>query len=73
MNANELETTNKLLKVIVALLLRGKDERSLKLRERIEILDELGVKPVVIAEILGRTNTHISKELVGIRKQRKAK
>ena len=73
MKNDTLESTNKLLKVIVALLLRGKDERPLKLRERIDILDELGLKPVEIAEILGRTNTHINKELAGIRKQRKSK
>jgi hypothetical protein len=73
MDKHALESTNKLLKVIIALLLRGKDEGKLNLRERVEILDELGLKPVEIAEILGRTNTHVSKELVGIRKKRKQK
>jgi len=73
MDKNALESTNKLLKVIVALLLRGKEEQTLTLRQRIEILNELGLKPVEIAEILGRTNTHISKELTGIRKSRKQK
>jgi len=73
MDNNALESTNKLLKVIVALLLRGKDEQALTLRQRIEILNELGLKPIEIAEILGRTNTHINKELSGIRKGRKQK
>ena len=73
MDKNTLESTNKLLKVIVYLLLRGKDEQTPTLRQRIEILNELGLKPVEIAEILGRTNTHISKELTGIRKNRKQK
>ena len=73
MDKHELESTNKLLKVIIALLLRGRDEEKLNLRERVEILDGLGLKPVEIAEILGRTNTYVSKELVGIRKQRKQK
>ncbi len=72
MKSDTLESTNKLLKVIVALLLRGKDEHPLKLRERVEILDELGLRPADIAEILGRSNTYVSKELVGIRKQRKS-
>ena len=55
-------------------MLRGKDEgKKLNLRERVEILDGLGSKPVEIAEILGRTNTYVSKELVGIRKKRKQK
>lgn len=71
MAKNTLESTNRLLKVIVALLLRGKDEQALTLRQRIEILDDLGLKPVEIAEILGRTNIHVNKELTGIRKSRK--
>lgn len=73
MDNSTRESTNKLLRVIVALLLRGKDERALTLRDRIAILNELGLKPVEIAEILGRTNTHINKELTGIRKARKQK
>ena len=71
MDNNTLESTNKLLRVIVALLLRGKDERSVSLREQIEILDDLGIKPVEIGKILGRTNTYINKELSGIRGRRK--
>ena len=69
MEEKAIETTNKLLKVIISLMLRAKDEQSLTLRQRIEILSELRLKPVEIAEILGRTNTYVSKELVGIRKQ----
>jgi hypothetical protein len=65
------KSTNKLLKVIVALLLRGRNAETPKLREQIETLHDLGLKPVEIAEILGRTNTHINKELSGIRKARK--
>ena len=73
MDKNALESTNRLLKVIVALMLRGKDDQKLNLRQRIEILDELGLKPLEIADILGRKNTHINKELTGIRKTRKQK
>jgi len=71
MDKNELQSTNKLLRVIVALLLRRKDEKTLTLRQQIEILSDLGIKPAEIAEILGRTNTYINKELSGIRKGRK--
>ncbi len=71
MDKNELQSTNKLLRVIVALLLRKKDEKSLTLRQQIEILSDLGIKPAEIAEILCRTNTYINKELSGIRKSRK--
>ena len=71
---NNLEnSTNKLLKVIVALLLRGRNEKTPNLREQIEILHDLGLKPGEIAEILARTSTHISKEISGIRKARKQK
>ena len=67
------ESTNKLLKVIIALMLRGNKDEQLNLRQRVDVLDELGLKPVEIAEILGRSNTYVSKELVGIRKSRKQK
>jgi len=70
MDNNTLESTNKLLRVIVALLLRRKDEQTLTLRQQIMILNDLGIKPAEIAEILGRTNTYINKELSGIRKSR---
>jgi len=71
MDKYTLESTNKLLRVIVALLLRRKDEQSLTLRQQIEILDDLGIKPAEIGEILGRANTYINKELSVIRKNRK--
>lgn len=71
MDKNTLESTNKLLRVIVALLLRRKVEQSLTLRQQIETLDDLGIKPAEIAGIVGRTNTYINKELSGIRKNRK--
>jgi hypothetical protein len=73
MDKNTLESTSKLLKVIVALLLRGKDEQTPNLRQQIEILNGLGLKPIEIAEIIGRTNTYVNKELSGIRKSRKQK
>jgi hypothetical protein len=71
MDKDTLESTNKLLRVIVALLLRGKSDEPLNLRQRIEILADLSLKPAEIAEILGRTNTYVNKELSGIRKRNK--
>lgn len=71
MGKSTQESTNKLLRVIVALLLRRRDEQTLTLRQQIEILANLGMKPAEIAEILGRTNSYINKELSGIRKSRK--
>lgn len=73
MDKNTLESTNKLLRVIVALLLRRKDEQTLTLRQQIEILNDLGIKPTEISEIIGRTNTYINKELFELRKSRKRK
>jgi len=40
MDNNELKSTNKLLRVIVALLLRRKDEQLLTLRQQIKILEQ---------------------------------
>ena len=71
MDKNELQSTNKLLRVIVALLLRRRDEQTLTLRQQIEILNDLGIKPIEIPHILCRNNTYINKELSGIRKNRK--
>lgn len=73
MDKNTLESTNKLLRVIVALLLKRKDVDMLTLRQQIEILNDLGLKPLEIAEIIGRTNTYINKELSELRKSRKGK
>jgi len=73
MDNNTLESTNKLLRVIVALLLKRKDPDTLTLRQQIEILNDLGLKPLEIAEILGRSIIYINKELFELRKSRKQK
>lgn len=73
MDKNTLESTNKLLRVIVALLLKKKDPDTLTLRQQIEILNDLGLKPLEIAEILGRSNLYINKELSELRKSWKQK
>ena len=73
MDKNTLESTNKLLRVIVALLLKRKDPDTLTLRQQIEILNDLELKPLEIAEILGRSNIYINKELFELRKSRKQK
>lgn len=65
--------TNRLLTVIAGLLVRGngkgKETRSLK--EQIEVLADLGVRPIEIAEILGRPAKYVNKELSRIRKMKK--
>ena len=60
------------LDVIAALLLRliPKNIEGLSLKEQINLLDGLGVRPVEIAKIVGRSSNHVNKELVAIRKGR---
>jgi hypothetical protein len=64
-------STNRLLGVIIALLLRQSEDETPSLKQQIETLDELGLRPSEIASILGRTSTHVNKELSGIRKAKK--
>ena len=71
MENNETQSTNKLLRVIVALLLRLPSDEKSTLRLQIKILSELGMRPAEIAEIIGRSNTYVNKELSGIRKKQK--
>jgi hypothetical protein len=66
----ESESTNQLLRVIIALLLEQSESHS-TLKEKASFLDRAGMGPTEIGKILGRTSTHISKELAGLRKKRK--
>jgi len=71
MEKNEAESTNQLLRVVIALLLRQKHQGYQSLREQLSVLDDLGVRPAEIARILGRTSTYVNKELVAIRKSKR--
>lgn len=71
MEKNPYESTNRLLKVMIALLVRGSDEKPRSLKDQITILSDLGMRPVEIAETLGRSATHVNKELSGVRKNRR--
>lgn len=64
-------STNRLLGVIIALLLRQGQEGPPSLKQQIETLNDLGLRPSEIASILGRSSTHVNKELSGIRKGKK--
>ncbi len=68
--ADETESTNQLLRVIIALLLEQSDAFS-KLRQKVDFLDRSGMKPTEIAKVLGKTAGYVNKELAGIRKARK--
>ncbi len=69
----QLVELNKKMEVVIALLLRSvsRDTAGLPLKEQIAILDGLGVRPVEIAAIVGKTSGHINKELVAIRRAAK--
>jgi hypothetical protein len=64
-------STDRLLGVIIALLIRQEPDDSASLKQQIETLSNLGLRPSEIASILGRSSTHVNKELTGIRKSRK--
>lgn len=69
MDQIDLESTNQLLKVIIAILVRG-GPQPMSLKQQIEILSDAGMRPKDIADLLGKTGTHVNKELSGIRKQK---
>jgi len=74
MRKKEVSSTDRLLEVIIALLVRQQHSELITLREKIKILSEIGLKAIEIAKILGRTNIYINKELSELRKaQRKKK
>ena len=69
----ELQSLNRNIEVVIALLLRqvSPDNKRLPLKEQIALLDGLGVRPISIASIVGKTPGHVSKELVAIRRAAK--
>ena len=74
MNEKTPQETNKLLKVVIALLVRSNaQDKIASLREQIGILSDLGLSPSNIAEILGRSGNYVNKELYELRKINKKK
>lgn len=63
----EIESTNQLQRVIIALLLEQSESHS-TLKQKVKFLDRAGLGATEIGKVLGRTTTHISKELAGLRK-----
>lgn len=66
---------NRRLGVVISLLLQmlPREGAGLTLRDQVRILYSLGMRPKEIAEILGRTSSHINKELSGLRKEKNKK
>lgn len=63
----------KKLDIIINLMLKKVGDKNLSLKDQVQLLDGLGCRPIEIASILGKTPTHISKELAGLRKLTKGK
>lgn len=55
---------------IAAILLRLLPSETLSLKEQVRLLNDLKLRPVDISKITGRSQGHINKELVAIRKER---
>lgn len=72
-----LENINKTLEVIVGLMLRSlPDSGAASLKDRVLMLESLGMRPKDMARVLGKSVTHINKELSigrGTRKKGKSK
>ncbi|MBR1122294.1 hypothetical protein JQ628_12275 [Bradyrhizobium lablabi] len=67
---SENESTNQLLRVIIALLLEQSESHS-TLKKKVEFLDRAGMEQTEIGKVLGRTASHIGKELAGLRKEKR--
>jgi hypothetical protein len=69
----ELSEVNKRMGVIISLLLQliPKEGSALSLKDQVRMLDSFGMRPKDMANILGRTQSHINKELAGVRKKAK--
>lgn len=73
MEEKNIQSTDRLLRVIVALLLRQRNLEPLTLREQIELLADLSLKPKEIASIIGRSSAYVNKELSSLRKSKRDK
>ena len=69
-DSTEIAEVSRRLNIVIALLLRSLPSagESISLREQIHLLSDLGVRPKDIAEILGRTQAYVGKELSSLRK-----
>jgi hypothetical protein len=72
-SGQDYQKIEKLLAVIVSLLLDmiSEEDEELTIRNKVRKLHNLGMRPVDIATIIGRTQTHVNKELVTIKRPKK--
>jgi hypothetical protein len=71
MNKDDFAALMKRLDICIALLLQIVEREAPKLsaKDQIRTLHSLGLRPVEIASVLGKTQSYVNKELVGIRKR----
>ncbi len=72
-NEKVQQETNRLLKVVIGLLVRNKQDNIVTLRDQISVLKSLGLTPSDIAGILGRSGNYVNKELSELKKINKNK
>jgi hypothetical protein len=73
-NLYYLERLIKRVDVLITILFDTSNQgKGIPMGRRIEILDSCGLRPVEIADILGRNSSYINKELNRIRKSKGSK
>lgn len=67
-----LERLIKRVDVLISILFdtSNPERKGIPMSKRIEILSSCGLRPVEIADILGRSQTYVNKELTRIRKSK---
>jgi len=58
------------VELIIALMLRLLPKEEMLFREQVRLLNDLKIRPVDISKITGRSQGHVNKELVAIRKKK---
>lgn len=71
-NANELKEISRRLGIVITLLLKLNQDsgKGMPQRALIAELQKLGMRPVEIASIIGRTSSFINKELATLKNQK---
>lgn len=73
MHSEDIKNLCKRLDALIFILLNKQIGEAMLLKDQVKMLDNLSFRPIEIAAILGKTQTHISKELATIRKSKKGK
>jgi len=71
LNTTDVKELSKRLDTLIYIMLNKADGELMLLKDQVRLLNNLNFRPIEIAGILGKTQTHISKELASIRKGNK--